>query len=170
MHSRIFEIKDAYFERDEWASDYDIADDNLHIEGVDYFQPLGDEGLRCEDIKDFFTNVFPDNSFKILSNRPDETAIVRFVGDIKALYEKWIASIKEAANNIDYEEKGWLSIYDVALAVNDPFDIDHKFYQPDWNGCTVGADDFLGYLRHLSEKNEGRPFKIYVGQVFDFHF
>ena len=90
MHSRIYEIDADFIENDEWATECEIADENHHIDGVDYYGKIENENDRCEDIKNFFTECFPDNSFKIVSNVPGQTAVVRFVGDINALYQKWM--------------------------------------------------------------------------------
>lgn len=169
MHSRIFEIKAKPIKDDEWASEIAIADDDYRIDGVDYFQKVKDADERVEDIENFFLKWFPNNSFKIIKNEPGKTAVVKFVGDINALYEDWRNQIQDAARNIS-EKMSSMELWALRNALNEPFDLSTKFYQEEWNGCTVSADDFLGYLRYLDEKSGGKHFKLYVGQVFDYHF
>ena len=170
MHSRIYEIEADFIKDDEWAKECEIADDNYHIEGVDYFGEITDANERCEDIKNFFTNWFPGNSFKIVSNVPGQTAVVRFVGDITALYQKWMDEIKAAANKLTIEEMTRMAVFEVSQSCREPFGLSSKFYLRNWCGCTASADDFLSYLHYLSEQNKGKHFKLYIGQVFDYHF
>lgn len=170
MHSRIYEIDAKIIESDDWAGESTIANEHGEIEGVDYYREITDENERCEYIENFFTKWFPDNSFKIVSNVPGQTAVVRFVGDIKALYQKWMDEIKARANELTIEEMNRLDVFRVRMACEEPFDLSSKFYMENWTGCTSSADDFLSYLRYLDEKNEGKHFLLYVGQVFDYHF
>ena len=169
MHSKIYEIRHNPFENNEWASECEIGDEYGNIEGVDYYDILYDPARRCETIKSFFEKWFPDNSFKVLENEPNKTAVVEFVGDINALYDKWREQIQKAAQDLSERMDG-IWVYRVRMALDGPFGLSSKFYQPEWNGCTVCADDFLGYLIYLDEQNDGKPFKLYVGQVFDYHF
>ena len=168
MHSNIFEIQDTNFKPDEWASEYSIADDDYRIDGADYWDERS-ENERAEVIEDFFLRYFPGNSFKIVKNEPGKTAIVKFVGNINALYAEWMQQIKDAANELG-EEMTSTMLYNVRNALEEPFDLSSKFYMDDWCGCTTGADDFLSWLRYLSKKNDGKPFRLYIGQVFDYHF
>lgn len=170
MHSRIFEIDADIIKDDEWAQECEIADDNYHIDGVDYFDEIEDADERCEDIKNFFEESFPDKSFKIVSNVPGQTAVVRFVGDIKSLYQKWMDEIKAKANALTLEEMNRLAVFEVRQSCNQPFGLCSKFYMRNWTGCTADADDFLSYLHYLDEKSEGKHFKLYIGQVFDYHY
>jgi hypothetical protein len=170
MHSRIYEIDADFIKDDEWAHESEIADENYHIDGVDYYGEIEDANERCEDIKNFFTMWFPNNSFKIVSNEPGQTAVVRFVGDIKALYQKWMDEIKAKAEALTIEEMSRLAVFEVRQSCDQPFGLCSKFYMRNWTGCTTDADDFLSYLNYLDEKNEGKHFKLYIGQVFDYHF
>ena len=170
MHSRIFEIQDTNFERDAWASEETIADENYHIEGVDYFGQFDDDDERCKHIENFFGEYFPGKSFEIVKNEPGETAIVKFVGDIKDLYRQWMEQIKSAAEELNEENMNDLGIFKVERACTEPFQLCSKFYQEGWNGCTSSACDFFSYLRYLDKKNDGEPFLLYIGQVFDYHF
>lgn len=169
MHSRIFEINAKPIKSNEWASESGIADEDYRIEGVDYFMEIKDADERVENIENFFTEWFPNNSFKIIKNEPGETAVVKFVGDINALYEDWRNQIQDAARNISEEMKS-MDLWALRNALDEPFNLSTKFYLENWNGCTAGADDFLSYLRYLDKENKGKPFKLYVGSVFDYHF
>lgn len=169
MHSKIYEILDHSIEMEEWAMESTIGDEYYHINGVDYYSELDNAKERCECIEYFFSR-FPYNSFKIIKNAPNKTAVIEFVGDIKLLYQKWMEEIKEAAKRLTIEEMNRLAVYDVRLSCTQPFGIDCMFYQEEWNGCTVEADDFLSMLSYRAEKNNYKPFKLYVGQVFDYHY
>lgn len=172
MHSKIYEIDADFIKDDEWAHESEIADDNYHIEGVDYYGEIKDAEERCKWIEAFFTKYFPDNSFKIVSNVPGQTAVVRFVGDIKALYQKWMDEIKAKANALTIEEMNRLAVFEVRQACDQPFGLCSKFYMRNWTGCTTDADDFLSYLHYLCEKRTSKRqhIKLYIGQVFDYHF
>lgn len=168
MHSNIFEIQDTNFKPDSWAGWNTIADSDSRIDGVDYWDEQN-EDERVEVINDFFLRYFPDNSFKVVKNEPGETAVVEFVGDIKSLYASWMEQIKNAANELNDEMTSTM-LHNVRNALDEPFELSSKFYMENWCGCTAGVDDFLSWLRHLSRKNEGKPFRLYIGQVFDYHF
>ena len=169
MHSSIYEIKAEPIEREDWAGENDICDSDFRIDGVDYWCER-DKASRVEHIDNFFNKWFPDNSFDVIENEENKTAIVEFVGDIEALYAKWRGEIQSAAGALSIDGMTDLGIFRVRQACNQPFELSSKFYQEDWNGCTVDADDFLSFLRYLSKQNDGKPFKLYIGQVFDYHF
>ncbi len=170
MHSTIYEIRESCISPEEWAYESAIADGAGKIAGVDYYGRINDERKRCERIADFFLGCFPDKSFELVKNEPGETAIVKFVGDIEALYDKWIAEVKENAALLSRENISDLGLYYVRAACTQPFGLSSKFYLPGWTGRTGDADNFLLYLRHLNKENNGRPFFLYIGQVFDYHF
>ncbi len=170
MHSRIFEIREKDFDKyEEWANEDDIADGNGNIEGADYWDELNEE-QRVESIENFFLKWFPGNSFKIVKNKPGKTAVVKFVGDLKALYQQWMDDIKAKANALTIEEMNRLAVFDVRMACKEALGLSSMFYLNGWTGCTGFADDFLSFLSYLSEQNNGKPFKLYIGQVFDYHF
>ena len=170
MHSKIYEIRDEIRKPEDWATGIEIGDNNGCIPGTDYYGEIPDADERVELINEFFLRYFPDSSFEIVSNKPRETACIKFVGNIHELYERWIADIKKCANELNIENISRLGLYDVRKACEQPFGLWSKFYIPDWNGCTVDADDFMDYLRHRNEDSNGEPFVFYVGQVFDYHF
>lgn len=169
MHSKIYEIRDEMLYREEWADESEIGDEYGCIPGTDYYGEIEGSDERVELINEFYSN-FPYNPFKIVSNKPNETACIEFIGNLREMYEHWIADIKKAANELNIENISRLGLYDVRKACEEPFGIWSKFYIPDWNGCTVDADDFMDYLRHRSKKSNGEPFVFYVGQVFDYHW
>lgn len=169
MHSNIFDIKADYFGPEDWAGEATIADEHYYIDGVDYYQVIYDEKVRCELIELFFGKYFPDKSFEIVKNEPGQTAVVKFVGDIRNLYEQWREQIQAAAEELTVEGMTSIGIYHVEMACKQPFELYSKFYQEDWNGCTVDADGFFDYLRYLDKENNGEPFDLYIGQVFDYH-
>ncbi len=170
MHSTIYEIREVDIRPEEWATESAISDDgNGRIEDVDYYEAVSAEE-RYDAIERFFLRCFPENSFQIVRNFVARTAVVMFVGDIKALYDRWLNDIKEQAAELNYENAEDLGLHYVRKACSRPFGLSSKFFMPDWTGCTADANDFLGYLRHLSEQNGGMPFCLYIGQVFDYHF
>lgn len=122
-----------------------------------------------EDIENFFLRYFPDNSFEIVKNKQKQTACVKFVGDIDALYEKWYVGVKDAFNELD-KNMGTMEAFKLRMALKEPFDLSTKFYLPEWCCCTESADTFMEWLKYLSKQSEGKPFKLYIGQVFDYHF
>ena len=157
MHSRIFEIDAKAIERDDWAGESTIADENGEIEGVDYYSEITDENERCEDIENLFTEWFPDNSFKIISNIPGQTAVVRFVGDIKSLYQKWMDEIKAHANELTIEEMNRLNAFRVRKACEEPFDLSIKFSTSDRFSTTTFSlsyepHNFLSRYVHQNEQ------------------
>ncbi len=168
MHSTIYEIREVDFLPEEWATESAISDDgNGRIEDVDYYGAVSAE-KRHDAIE--LLRCFPENSFQIVRNFVARTAVVMFVGDIKALYDRWLNDIKEQAETLNYENAEDLGLYRVHDACMHPFGLGSKFFMPDWTGCTADANDFLGYLRHLDKKHGGGPFYLYIGQVFDYHF
>lgn len=170
MHSRIYEIKAENFGKyEEWANANDIADGDGNIEGADYWGRLNEKD-RVENIELFFTKWFPGNSFKIIKNEPGKTAVVKFVGDINALFQQWMNEIKAAADKLTIEEMSRSAVFEVRMACQEALGLSSKFYLNEWNGCTTCSDDLLCWLRYLSEKNNGKPFKLYIGQVFDYHW
>ena len=169
MHSRIFEIKDENFKPTEWANEYTISDGDGNIDGADYWTELS-ESERVQNIEIFFTQCFPDNSFEIVKNKPGKTAIVKFVGDTDNLLAQWRKQIQDAAEALTIDDIDYMDVFRVRMACTQPFELSTKFYQEDWNGCTADADDFFWFLRHKSKKNEGKPFLLYIGQAFDYHF
>ncbi len=171
MHNCIFEINDTPLGRDDWANESTISDGEYEetIDGVDYYNAFEKPEERCEAIKDFFTDCFPDKSFRIIKNKPDKTATVEFIGDIRKLFQKWMDEIKAKTDALTIDEMSKLAVFNVRRACVRPFGISDKFYQEEWNGCTVDADDFLSMLYDLAKENDFKPFRIYVGQVFDAH-
>ncbi len=171
MYSKIYEIRWRDFRVDEWASESEISDDGRHhIYGVEHYGIEDTAEKRYDAIEHFFMRCFPDRSFEIVRNIVGRTAMVMFTGNIEALYARWMNDIKAKAAALDYENVDDLGLHYVREACSQPFGLSSKFYLPDWNGCTVDADDFLSYLRHLGEENDGKPFCIYIGQVFNYHF
>lgn len=170
MHSTIYEIREFDFQPEEWAIESDILDDvNCSIEDVDYYEAVSAEE-RCDAIEHFFLRCFPEGSFQIVGNFVARTAEVMFIGDIKALYDRWLNDIKEQAAALNYENAEDLGLHRAHYACMHPFGLSSKFYMPDWTACTADANDFLGYLRYLDAKHGGRPYRLYIGQVFDYHF
>lgn len=170
MHSTIYEIREFDFQPEEWAIESDISDDvNCSIEDVDYYEAVSAEE-RCDAIEHFFLRCFPGGSFQIVRNFVARTAEVMFVGNIKVLYDRWLNDIKEQAVALNYENAENFGLYRVHDVCMRPFGLSSKFYMPDWTACTADANDFLGYLRYLDAKHGGRPYCLYIGQVFDYHF
>ena len=169
MHSRIFEIRDENFKPTEWANKDTISDGDGNIDGADYWTELR-EPERVESIENFFTKWFPGNSFKIVNNEPGKTAIVKFVGNIDNLFTQWRKQIQDAAEALTIDNMDDMGVFRVRMACIQPFELSTKFYQEDWNGCTVDADDFFWFLRYKSKQTEGKPFCLYIGQAFDYHF
>ena len=169
MHSRIFDVRDRNFPVDEWASESSISNERYEVDGADYFVVVHDENARVEDIEDFFTKYFPLASFKVIENKSGQTAIVEFVGKIDEIYAKWYECVKDAFSALD-ESMGTMAAFRVRNSLEEPFGLATKFYLEDWTGYTAPACEFLDWLKHLSKQNNGEPFKLYVGQVFDYHF
>ena len=152
MHSRIFDVRDKNFPVDEWAGESIISNENYEVDGADYF-----------DV------VYNENERVVIENKPGQTAIVEFVGNIDEIYAKWYECVKDAFSALD-ENMGTMTTFRVRNALEEPFELATKFYMEDWTGCTAPACDFLDWLKCLSKQNNGEPFKLYVGQVFDYHF
>ena len=169
MHSRIFEVREKFFPKDEWANDAKIANEAYEVDGADYFGVINNEHDRVEDIEDFFTKYFPCNSFKIIENEPGQTAVVEFVGDIDGIYAKWYSCVADAFSGLN-ESMGTMEVFYLKNALEEPFELSSKFYLEDWSGCTGPVSDFLEWLKYLSRENDGVPFRLYIGQVFDYHF
>lgn len=169
MHSSIFEIRTENFSHDDWAGESTISDEDYRVEGADYFGELEDADERVEEILNFFLRSFPGKSFKIVKNEPEKTAVVEFIGDIDALHEKWYECVKAAFGGLD-KKMGTMDVFCVRLACKEPFGLSTKFYLPEWYPVTESAETFMEWLRYLSKQNDGKHFKLYIGQVFDYHF
>lgn len=169
MSGIIYEIRNEMLKPEDWARASELGNAENQINGMDYDSEILNADERVEAIDYFFSHLFPNNSFEIVNNKSNETAYIKFVGNIRELYEQWIANIKRKADEINIEDMDF-GLYEVHCACDEPFGLSSKFYIPDWTGCTGSAGDFMDYLRHRSEESDGEPVVFYVGQVFDYYF
>ena len=135
MHSRIFEVRYKNFPVSDWANGTKISNENYEVEGADYFDELDDKDERAGDIEDFFTKYFPFNAFEVVENEPGQTAVVKFTGDIDEIYAQWYEHVKDAFSGLN--KSMWtMDMFRVKMALDEPFDLDYKFYLCDWFGYT----------------------------------
>lgn len=169
MHSTIYEIRENCISPEEWANESAIADNSDGIVGVDYYDRINDERKRCERIVNLF-NSFPEGHFLITGNEPGKTASIRFAGGIDLLYNRWVDEIREKAGLLRHWNPDDSPIHDVCHACAHPFGLKSKFYMPGWCYGITGTGSFLLYLNRLYKENDGMPFFLYIGQVFDYHY
>lgn len=174
-HATIFEIRSENFKPKNWEKEFNFSghfDIVTQYRDIDYFGEMP-SAFRCEMINAFFGRWPDRKSFNIIQNEPDKTAVIEFVGNLHQIHTEWQKQILSAASKmtLDYFEDIPLYFYHVRDALNHPMGADTTiFYLKEFSDQLQESGGFLTYLRQLSKKNEGKPFKLYIGQVFDYHF
>ena len=165
MHSNIYEIRDKDFPREVWADDAKIADEDYRIDGADYWS---ESEQRERDIEEFFVKSFPEGTFRVIKNEPDKTAVIEFTGNVRDMLQNWCDKIVAAASSLTTDNICSCACQ-VKNACNRALGLSDMFYIEDWIGSTITMDEFLDYLRCRTKDNNGKSFRFYVGQVFDYH-
>ena len=153
MHSRIFELTQANLNREDWATENDVYDE----EKMDYSEELhGDE--RMESIA--WLEISTLGMLFIF----DKDTLVFKKDALMDVRKDWIASIKNALEVM--EKKGLYNTFGLNYATKNVLDSHYLFCLPEFTGnMAVYPCELLEWLNTL---NDGAV--IHVNSVFDYHY
>ena len=168
MNYFIFEISETPFQKKDWISLNSVLDENYSLPGADWVDDVESPETRTDAIRNFFQNIFPDNSFKIIDNKIDKTAEIEFVGDLQNLLSQWKSQLLSFANAITDDVNDG-DVWRLKRCCERPFDIGSKFYFRDRTEWAAPVNEFFNDLKYIAAEHQSKPFRLYVGQVFKFH-
>lgn len=153
MHSRIFELTQANLNREDWATENDVYDE----EKMDYSEELhGDE--RMESIA--WLEISTLGMLFIF----DKDTLVFKKDALMDVRKDWIASIKNALEVM--EKKGLYNTFGLHYATENVLDSHFLFCLPEYTGNrAVYPCELLEWLNTLKDGSV-----IHVNSVFDYHY
>ena len=153
MHSRIFELTQANLNREDWATENDVYDE----EKMDYSEELhGDE--RMESIA--WLEISTLGMLFIF----DKDTLVFKKDALMDVRKDWIASIKNALEVM--EKKCLYNTFCLNYATENVLDSHYLFCLPEFTGnMAVYPCELLEWLNTLKDGAV-----IHVNSVFDYHY
>ena len=153
MHSRIFELTQANLDREDWATENDVYDE----EKMDYSEELhGDE--RMESIS--WLEISTLGRMFIF----DKDTLVFKKDALMDVRKDWIASIKNALEVM--EKKFIYNTFGLNYAIKNVLDSNYLFCLPEFTGnMAVYPCELLEWLNTLKDGEV-----IHVNSVFDYHY
>lgn len=153
MHSRIFELTQANLDREDWATENDVYDE----EKMDYSEELhGDE--RMESIS--WLEISTLGRMFIF----DKDTLVFKKDALMDVRKDWIASIKNALEVM--EKKFLYNTFGLNYAIENVLDSHYLFCLPEYTGSrAVYPCELLEWLNTIKDGSV-----IHVNSVFDYHY
>lgn len=153
MHSRIFELTQANLDREDWATENDVYDE----EKMDYSEELhGDE--RMESIS--WLEISTLGRMFIF----DKDTLVFKKDALMDVRKDWIASIKNALEVM--EKKFIYNTFGLNYAIENVLDSHYLFCLPEYTGSrAVYPCELLEWLNTIKDGEV-----IHVNSVFDYHY
>lgn len=153
MHSRIFELTQANLDREDWATENDVYDE----EKMDYSEELhGDE--RMESIS--WLEISTLGRMFIF----DKDTLVFKKDTLMDVRKDWIASIKNALEVM--EKKFLYNTFGLNYAIENVLDSHYLFCLPEYTGSrAVYPCELLEWLNTIKDGSV-----IHVNSVFDYHY
>lgn len=153
MHSRIFELTQANLDREDWATENDVYDE----EKMDYSEELhGDE--RMESIS--WLEISTLGRMFIF----DKDTLVFKKDALMDVRKDWIASIKNALEVM--EKKCLYNTFGLNYAIENVLDSHYLFCLPEYTGSrAVYPCELLEWLNTIKDGSV-----IHVNSVFDYHY
>ena len=153
MHSRIFELTQANLDREYWATENDVYDE----EKMGYSEELhGDE--RMESIS--WLEISTLGRMFIF----DKDTLVFKKDALMDVHKDWIASIKNALEVM--EKKCLYNTFGLHYATENVLDSHYLFCLPEFTGnMTVYPCELLEWLNTIKDGAV-----IHINSVFDYHY